>query len=76
MANKKAGKSAKNLSRSARLSNHNTTVRLHKISLARKHHIKNALQSCGKVFAEKLELYYQKHPTSSVGKRHGSHRSI
>lgn len=32
------------------------------ITRARKNHLKRALQSCGKVFAEKLQAYYLKNP--------------
>ena len=68
-------KSCKKLERAGRQANHNQGIRLHKIAIARAHHIKNALQSCGLIFAEKLRAYYQAHPTAMVGKRAGSHLS-
>ena len=66
-------KSCKKLSRSARLANHNKATRLHKIANARNRHVKNALQSCGKEFADKLRTYYSANPTALVGRRAGSH---
>ncbi len=73
---KKSGmKSCKNLSKSARLANHNKAVRLHKIKVAREHHLKNALRSCGKQFADKLLEYYSRHLTGDIGTRAGNHQS-
>ncbi len=76
MAGKKNGmKSCKKLERASRLANHNKAVRLHRIKMAREHHIKNALQSCGEAFAEKLREYYSRNPITEVGTRAGLHQS-
>ena len=66
-------KSCKKLERAARQANHNKGIRLHKIAVARNRHVKNALQSCGKEFADKLRTYYSANPTALVGRRAGSH---
>jgi hypothetical protein len=59
--------SSKKLSRSARDKHKNEIERPGKIRHARARHIKNAKQSCGPKFAERLEAYYAK---NSAEKRH------
>ena len=75
MAKKNGMKSCKKQERASRLANHNKAVRLHKIKIAREHHLKNSLQSCGVAFAEKLRQYYTKNPIKDVGTRSGFHQS-
>ena len=61
MANQKVG-SVKNLQRSARERAKNQAARPERIKSARKHHLKNALQSCGDLFAQELRAYYAANP--------------
>ena len=56
-ASQKMGK-CKNLIRSGRDKAHNTSVRNAKVDRSRKRHIKNAEQSCGINFANKLRKHY------------------
>jgi len=73
MSNKSGMKKCKNLEKSTRHANHYKAVRLHRIVNARNNHLKNALRSCGKVFADKLREYYSRHPTIDVRQRMGNH---
>ena len=57
MAEQKMGK-CKNLIRSAREKSRNQSRRDMRVRRARERHIKNAMQSCGKKFADWLRSYY------------------
>jgi hypothetical protein len=59
----KVGKSHKALLRSGRHKGRNASDRPAKVMRARKHHLRNALRSCGEVFAEQLRKYYTENPT-------------
>jgi hypothetical protein len=54
--------SVKNLQRSARERVKNQAARPERIKNARKRHLKNALQSCGELFAQELRAYYASNP--------------
>jgi hypothetical protein len=73
MANKQGMKSCKKLGRAGRLAVHYKSVRPHRIAHARQMHLKHALQSCGKKFADQLRDYYTRYPISEVQPRCGRH---
>lgn len=56
----KVPKGGKNVARGVRHRAHTQSMRPVHIQRARERHIKNALRSCGKAFAENLRLHYAK----------------
>jgi len=62
VAGKDQKASQKKLQRSARNKGRNAAMRPIRIKRARARHLKNARQSCGQAFAERLELHYAAHP--------------
>lgn len=49
------------MERSARYAPRNAAARPHRVKTARERHLKNALRSCGRAFADDLRSYYADH---------------
>jgi hypothetical protein len=64
----KVPKGGRNVERGARLKVRTQAMRPEHIKRSRERHIKNALQSCGKKFADELRSYYIR--VGNPGKKH------
>jgi len=67
----KIGKGGKNVKRGGRFASRTAAERPQKIARSRKHHLKNALRSCGEKFSKRLAEHYARIGTINVPTKHG-----